>query len=340
MGSAPARTRGTVRGMTPNVRRRRSLVWWLSRLVLAVAAGLGLALGIDIVRLGGPESWLIRHRLPPPYLATGTTVTVNGIATYIDCRGSGSPTVILESGLGTGAAGWGLVPNRLAATVRVCAWDRPGIGNSAPMGHHTAADVAAHLRATLAAAGESGPFVVVGHSLGGVYARVFTATYRNEVAGVALIDPYLPDVRPVEHVEMDTALRDEWLADLASTNQLVAATEDLDWEATEMELADASIQGLPLELVFVEQRLRWDARFDPVEAELIATWRSLIGSLSANHRLTIAENSTHMIQWDRPELVVDAVRRLVAAFRANGGTVVVTSDAQEAWHGGRRWPTG
>ncbi|MEK6719701.1 MAG: alpha/beta hydrolase [Chloroflexota bacterium] len=326
--------------MAANVRRRRSLVWWLSRLVLAVAAGLGIALGIDIVRLGGPETWLIRHRLPPPYIATGMTLTVNGIATYLDCRGRGSPTVILESGLGTGAAGWGFVPDRLAATVRVCAWDRPGIGNSAPMGHHTAADLSAHLRATLAAAGERGPFVVVGHSLGGVYARVFAATYRDEVVGVALIDPYLPDVRPVEHVEMDPALRDAWLSDLASTNRLVATTEDLDWEATEMELAGASIDGLPLELVFVEQRFRWDARFDEVEAELIATWRSLVGSLSSDHRLTIAENSTHMIQWDRPELVVDAVRRLVAASGTSGGTVVATNDAQEPRQGGHRWPTG
>ena len=329
-----------MRGMTPNVRRRPSIRWWLARLVLAVAAGLGIALAIDIVRLGGPESWLIRHRLPPPYVASGTVVEVNGIATYIDCRGAGSLTVVLESGLGTGAAGWGFVPERLAGTVRVCAWDRPGIGNSAPMGRHTAGDLAAHLRSTLATAGETGPFVVVGHSLGGVYARVFASIYRDEVVGIALIDAYLPDVRPVERIEMDPALRDEWLANLTSTNRLIAATEDLDWAATEADLAAASIDGLPLELVFVDQRLRWDARFDPVETELIATWRNLVGSLSSDHRLTIAENSTHMIQWDSPELVVDAVRRLVAASGAIDGTVVDDERPAWAWYGGRRWPIG
>jgi len=297
--------------MAANVRRRRSLLWWVSRLALAAVVGLGIAVVVDVVRLGGPETWLVRHRLPPPYVASGAILEVSGIATYIDCRGSGSPTVILDSGLGTGAAGWGFVPERLAgAGLRACTWDRPGIGNSASMGRHTAVDLAAHLRATLASAGESGPFVVVGHSLGGVYARVFGAAYREEVVGVVLVDPYMPDQRPVEFVALDPALRDEWLAGLDATNRHVAATEDLDWTAVERELAAASIDGLPLELVFVEQRLRWDERFDPWEPELIATWRLLLEGLSSHQRLTIAENSTHMIQWDRPDVVVEAILRL------------------------------
>lgn len=292
--------------------RRPGPRWWAVRLALAAVFGLGIALLVDVVRLGGVETWLIRHRLPPPYVASGVTLPIDGNATYIDCRGEGSSTVILESGLGTGAAGWGFVPERLAAAgLRACTWDRPGIGTSAPMGRHSTADLATHLHATLAAAGESGPFVVVGHSLGGVYARVFAATYRDEVSGVVLVDPYLPDLRPVELVAVDPALRDEWLAGLHATNNQIAATEDLDWNAVEEELAAASIEGLPLELVFVDQRLRWDERFDPWETELIATWRQLLEGLSSDVRLTIAENSTHMIQWDRPDLVVEAILRVV-----------------------------
>ena len=290
--------------------RPRSLRWWLIRLVLAVVAGLGIALAIDIARLGGIDTWLIRNRLPPPYVASGAAFNVNGVSTYLDCRGTGSPTVILESGLGTGAEGWGFVPERTAKDTRVCTWDRPGIGNSASIGRHTAADIATHLRATLAAAGETGPFVVVGHSLGGVYARVFAAAFRAEMAGVVLVDPYMPDLRPVEQVAVEPALRAEWLAAIEATNRHVAATEDLDWDAVERELAAASITGLRLELIFVDQRLRWDDRFDPWEAELIAAWRAQLEDLSSNQRLTIAENSTHMIQWDRPDLVVDAIRRL------------------------------
>lgn len=261
--------------------------------------------------MGGIESWLIRYRLPPPYVASGFRIEVNRIPTYLDCRGSGSPTVILESGLGTGAAGWGFVPERLVeAGVRVCTWDRPGIGNSEPMGLHGAVELAEHLRSTLDAAGERGRFVIVGHSLGGVYARIFAARFREEIAGIALIDPYLPDVRPIELVDVDPALRVEWLAGLEATNRQVATTEDLDWGAVEAELAAASLEGMPLELVFVDQRLRWDDRFDPWEADLVETWRAMVLGLSADSRLTIAENSTHMIQWDRPELVVAAIVRL------------------------------
>ncbi len=292
-------------------RRRPGVRWWIVRILFAVVAGLAIGIAIDVARFGGPEGWLIRRGLPPPYAPTGATLEIDGIRTYIDCRGRGNPTVILESGLGTGAAGWGFVPERVATRTRVCTWDRPGIGNSEPMGRHTAADLAAHLRATLAAAGETGPFVVVGHSLGGVYARVFAAAYRDEIAGVALVDPYTPDILPVVHVAVDPDLRDQWLADIDATNRYVAAVEDLDWEAIERELAAASIEGIPLELVFIDQRLRWGGLFEPWQDELVATWRSLLAALSTDQRLTIAEDSGHMIQWDRPDVVVEAIERLL-----------------------------
>jgi pimeloyl-ACP methyl ester carboxylesterase len=219
--------------------------------------------------------------------------------------------VVLEAGLGTGASGWGFVLEWLAARTRVCAWDRPGIGGSDPIGRHTVGDTARHLRATLAVAGEDPPFIVVGHSLGGVYARVFASSFRPEVSGVVLVDPYLPDIRPVEHVALDPALREEWLAGLRAANDHVAAVEDLDWAASTIQLARASVDGLPLELVFVDQSLRWEGRFEAAEDDLIAAWRRLLDGLSTDTTLTIAEDSGHLIQFDRPDLVVDAVLRLV-----------------------------
>jgi Predicted hydrolases or acyltransferases (alpha/beta hydrolase superfamily) len=292
-------------------KRRAEVKWWIPRLVLAVVVGLSSGVAIDVWRVGGWQIWQIRHRLPPLYLARGSTIEVNGARAYLDCRGTGSPTVILEAGLGSGASGWGFVLEWVAAQTRVCAWDRPGIGGSDPIGHHTLEDTARHLRATLAAAGEEPPFIVVGHSLGGVYARVFASSFRPEVSGIVLVDPYLPDIRPVEHVALDEALREDWLSGLRATNDRVAAAEDLDWEASYKQLSAASIEGLPLELLFVDQRFRWEGPFDPAEGDLIAAWRRLLGGLSAEYRLTIAEDSTHMIQYDRPDLVVDAILRLV-----------------------------
>jgi pimeloyl-ACP methyl ester carboxylesterase len=135
--------------------------------------------------------------------------------------------------------------------------------------------------------------------------------YRAETAGIVLVDPYLPDIRPVDHVALDPALREEWLAGIRATNGDIAATEDLDWDASYDQLTRASIEGLPLELLFVDQRLRWQGRFEPAQSDLVAAWRSLVGGLSTDSRLTIAEDSTHTIQFDRPDLVVDAILRLV-----------------------------
>jgi pimeloyl-ACP methyl ester carboxylesterase len=289
---------------------------WIPRLALALVAGLTIALVVDVARVGGWQNWLMRRGLPPPYVPSGATIEVDHVRTYLDCRGTGSPTVILESGLGTGASGWGFVLDQVAARTRVCAWDRPGIGGSAAIGRHTLEDTARHLRAALAIAGEKPPFVIAGHSVGGVYARVFAASFRPEIRGVVLVDPYLPDIRPVEHVAMDPALRAEWLAGIRATNDEVAAVEQLDWAASYDQLMQASIAGLPLELLFVDQRLRWQGPYEPARDELIATWRTLIGSLSTDVRLTIAEDSTHLIQIDRPDLVVEAVLRLVDRSRA------------------------
>jgi pimeloyl-ACP methyl ester carboxylesterase len=297
-------------------RRRHGPGWWTVRLVGAVVLGLGLALAIDVVRLGGVERWFAAHRLPPPYLPIGRTLEIDGAAVYLDCRGAGSPTVVLDSGLGTGAAGWGFVLLDSAALTRTCTWDRPGIGNSAAIARHTAGDTADRLRMTLDAGGEHGPFVVVGHSLGGVYARIFAASYRGEVAGVVLVDPFVPDVRPIDEVDVDPALRTRHYDDLAGTFRVIEASEALDWAATEAELARAALGDLPLELLFVEQRYRWEGPFEPYEGALIDAWERLVLGLSTEARLTIAVNSTHMIQWDKPDLVVEAIRRLVEAARA------------------------
>lgn len=297
--------------------RRRGPGWWVVRVIGAVLVGLALALAVDVVRLGGFERWFAAHRLPPPYLPIGRTLEIDGAAVYLDCRGSGTPTVVLDSGLGTGAAGWGFVLLDAAELTRTCTWDRPGIGNSATIGRHSAGDAMARLRRVLAAAGEPGPFVIVGHSLGGVYARIFAAAYPAEVVGAVLVDPFMPDVQPIEEVAIEPALRARHYDNLRGTLRLIESTEDIDWAATDAELARATLGDLPLELLFVEQRYRWEGPYEPYEGALIAAWERLVLGLSSDARLTIAVNSTHMIQWDRPDLVVEAVRRIVES--ASGG---------------------
>jgi pimeloyl-ACP methyl ester carboxylesterase len=286
-----------------------------------VAVGVLLGIGIDVARAGGPIAWLSRWGVLPPYEARGIFVPVDpaGRTVYLDCRGSGSPTVVFESGMGEGAGGWGYVFPETAALTRACAWDRPGIGRSAARGRHDALDTARDLRAALAAAGEPGPFVVVGHSLGGVYARIFATAYRSDIAGLVLVDPFTPDISPAERagVRLEPALAAEWRAGMSGTFQLIERLEGLDWPATADQLTAARLGDIPLELIFVDQRLRYDERIDPVTKDrLIAAWRELVLAWSTDSRLTIADGSRHIVQLDRPELVVASIRRLVDRTRS------------------------
>jgi len=103
--------------------------------------------------------------------------------------GHGSPTVILESGFGAGASAWSDVAPRIAQTTRVCAYDRAGYGFSDPgPTPRDGAAIARDLDYGLNAAGVGGPYVVVGHSAGGLYARLFAARRPKEVVGMVFVD--------------------------------------------------------------------------------------------------------------------------------------------------------
>ena len=109
------------------------------------------------------------------------------------CMGHGSTTVLLESGFGADSSIWGTVQSQVALVTRVCAYDRAGYAFSdpGPLPRDGAA-VARDLDRGLEAAGIPGPFVVVGHSAGGLYARLFAARRRGEVKGLIFIDTSIP----------------------------------------------------------------------------------------------------------------------------------------------------
>jgi pimeloyl-ACP methyl ester carboxylesterase len=107
------------------------------------------------------------------------------------CEGHGTPTVILEAGAGASLSSWMRFQDRVAVHTRVCSYDRAGYGHSdASPKALTAANVTADLQRLLTAAALAPPYVMVGHSLGGMYVRHFAATYPGQVAGLVLIDPF------------------------------------------------------------------------------------------------------------------------------------------------------
>jgi pimeloyl-ACP methyl ester carboxylesterase len=113
---------------------------------------------------------------------------------HIDCVGQGCPTVVLDTALGAMSASWVRVQQEVSGTTRVCAYDRAGMGwsQSGPE-PRDAKQVAGELHALLEGAGIDGPYVLVGHSFGGLYMQTYAARYPEEVAGVALIESSHPE---------------------------------------------------------------------------------------------------------------------------------------------------
>jgi pimeloyl-ACP methyl ester carboxylesterase len=126
---------------------------------------------------------------PPP----GRLVDVGGYRLHLNCSGTGSPTVVIEAGLGDFSTRWSRVQPEVAKTTRVCTYDRAGYGwSDAGPQPRTAQQFATELHMLLTRAQEPGPFVLVGHSSGGLTVRVFAHEYAAEVAGVVLIESMSP----------------------------------------------------------------------------------------------------------------------------------------------------
>jgi pimeloyl-ACP methyl ester carboxylesterase len=122
---------------------------------------------------------------PPP----GQMIDVGGYRLHLNCTGTGSPTVVIESGWGDMSASWGWVQPEVAKTMRVCTYDRAGMGWSEVSPEpRTAREFALELHTLLAKANEPGPYVLVGHSLGGYTMQVYAHDYPAEVSGLVLID--------------------------------------------------------------------------------------------------------------------------------------------------------
>ena len=156
----------------------------LMRLIIVI---LVLAIAGTVYQTAASES--DQRNYPPP----GNLIDVGGFKMHIHCEGEGSPTVILEAMSGGVSTQWGWIQPAIQTKTRVCAYDRAGFGWSesdpeAP----TLARTVRNLHTLLVNANVEGPFVMVGHSLGGIYVRQYAADYPDQVVGVVLIDEANP----------------------------------------------------------------------------------------------------------------------------------------------------
>jgi pimeloyl-ACP methyl ester carboxylesterase len=129
----------------------------------------------------------------------GQLIDVGGHKLHLYCAGSGSPTVVLEPGAGESSSSFDWIAPVVAKETRVCVYDRAGRGGSEPADSpQDAAQIAADLRTALRRADTPGPYVLAGHSFGGLYVLTYAARYPDDVAGMALIDSTAPKPPPSE----------------------------------------------------------------------------------------------------------------------------------------------
>jgi pimeloyl-ACP methyl ester carboxylesterase len=129
------------------------------------------------------------------YPALGQLVDVGGYRLHIYCIGEGSPTVILDAAADMMSSDWAWIQPEIAKHTRVCSYDRAGMGwsDSGPQ-PRDAKQVTTELHSLLTNAGIAAPYIMVGHSAAGLYARMYAAEYPEEVAGMVLVDPGHPDM--------------------------------------------------------------------------------------------------------------------------------------------------
>jgi pimeloyl-ACP methyl ester carboxylesterase len=169
------------RRLTPWI--RKALLWSLVALLVALVVGaIYQAIATEVDQ---------RAAFPGP----GEMVEVGDHRLHLNCVGQGNPTVVLDGGWGYTSVEWsGWVLPEVANHTRVCAYDRAGMGWSEPgPSPPDATRVASQLHALLRAADEEGPYVLVGHSLAGLYSRIYAERYPEEVAGMVLVDSTHPN---------------------------------------------------------------------------------------------------------------------------------------------------
>jgi pimeloyl-ACP methyl ester carboxylesterase len=271
-------------------------------------------------------------------------VDVGGRRLYLECRGTGSPTVILEAGYRSPATVWSddlvqpeqprtMVLEGVAASTRVCLYERPGTAavldgslhpsRSDPVPQpRTAEAVVADLHALLQTAGVPGPYVLVGHSLGGLFVRLYAATYPAEVVGLVLVDAWYEALQ-------ELLTPGEWAAYVRVTSEVppeLAAYRDL--ETIEFDGASAAMReaavaqplpALPLAVLAHGQSFGLSADqlgFAPEALEV--AWRAAqerLATLVPRSRFSVAAASGHYVQLQQPALVIEAVRQVVAGVR-------------------------
>jgi pimeloyl-ACP methyl ester carboxylesterase len=242
----------------------------------------------------------------------------HGRSLYMECVGSGSPTVVLEAGFLADTFSWRDVQPEVGRGTRTCAYDRAGTGNSAaPPGVRDARDEIADLRRLLARARVAPPYVLVGHSYGGVLARVFAHRYPSETAGLVLIDTLGRDGRRRLLAIWPRSQAPEIRRGLTTT--VMAGVDLAPGEAIASRVT--SLGGMPLAVVTAGRQDNFPRTPARLHRALKRLWDGMqdeLAALSQNSVHVVALASNHDVPASgigQPSVIVRAVQAVVGAAR-------------------------
>jgi len=343
-----------------NFFNRRLLIRSLAGMLLLALIGAGYQ-AVDMA--------LDNQRYPPP----GRLIDVGGHELHLLCLGEGTPTVVLESANMGWSLHWTAIQSELARVTRVCSYDRAGLGwSERGPSPRTGRHIANELHILLARARVSGPYILVGHSLGGFVTRLYYEAHRENVAGMVLVDAHherqfdeeefrafiaavrtaFPiigaattlgvtrlmltlDVLPLLFARQEEGaipeIRPMLRAGWARTRYFATmADEEASLEATASQVKRAGLLGdLPLIVVTATGPTWWpDMPHDVDPSRFRHMWLNLQADLlkiSTNSRQVFADRSTHFVNFDQPEIIIEQVRQLIEL----GRPVLTKGDMQQ-----------
>lgn len=320
---------------------------------------IGSALSLALL-LGSPTASRaqVSSRSPGSDVQAAMVQLPDGRRIHLDCSGAGQPTVLLDAGLGMDSTVWDRVRPDLAAVTRTCAYDRAGYGLSDPGPMPRDAErLTADLVALLEAMPDTGPYVLVAHSAAELPARLAAARRPDLVAGLVLVDPgpdigRLKEIGPIWGAAYDAAqaaamrcieatAAGEMIAGsaihvecgappldgpLGSRSMAVAVlSENESGRNSSWTMAGGSLGSLPLIVLTATDKFGAAEGAAPDETErLRGAWRAgggRIAALSARGEQRLVSGASHVIQFEKPGAVVDAVVDLLAVIRADAGSI-------------------
>ncbi len=323
--------------------------------------GLGLLGLVTLVCAAGAiYQWistkLDAKRYPPPE----QLVDMGGYKLHIHCMGDGTPTVVLDAGLGCDSLEWALVQPEIAKFAKVCSYDRAGYGWSEESPYpRTSEQIVEELHALLSRSNIRPPFIFVGHSFGGLNVQLYAKRYPNEIFGLVLVDsaheknieglPPEPEQSWLEKMlrsprigifasqlgvhrllvhssgseqalNIPETTRNAILAHQSTTKQVRASFQEyfnFPDNLQQLKKAQLSFGSLPLTVIAAGQAPNTDGMpkaWVQYFQKFLPAWRLLqqdLATRSSNGDLVIAENSDHMIPLHQPEIIVEAVKRMI-----------------------------